>query len=414
MNIPGLTHEEAVAFRDACRAPGAEVHTRALVLDLDHKPVGTLPVEGGQVRWNASADVVTEATVASSDARDALDLDLRNLVRAEMGIETDLGRLWCPTITGWVVAPTDHGDSAEFTLHDKTAIGLVANRRQKFGENRYVGDVIREANEAIGETRFDIPRSLREGGPKLGRVVHMGGPNPDKAITRMCKRLARRADLQFYADQLGRIVVRRPPKHPSASWVEEDPDSDSPRESDGGILGPLSFQRDLTKVRNRVVAKGRKGLRLSKDEQETNILEKFVIYNGVIEAPPDHAYSPRNLARNGVRLELTHYFTDDSIDSRAELRDAAIGVLRRLLIDRADVTFASSAVPWANPFDLSHARRLDGRYADFRMPTGSMDLDWSGMTVGYQQTWVRPGHLRVRRLSATRHTRREHRHRGHG
>lgn len=382
--IPGLSNVEWQAFRDAVRAPGAEGKTRATVMDLDHTPQGTLRTTGGQVRWNRSADVNTSATISSDDARDALDLDLRHLVKMEMGIQTvSQGFLWCPVMTGWVVNPVNAGDTAELGLHDKMAFGLQPTKRQKFGENRYVGDVIREMFEAIGETRFNIPRRLREDGPKLGRVVHVGGHDPKKAPTRMARLLAKRSNLQVFPDPEGRLTVRRPPKNPSVVWTEDD-------ETDARLTSPITWDRDLTTIRNRVVGKGRKGIKIDKKADDPDQLQSgFLLLPVVIEAPPNHIYSPRRLKRGGVPMDLTHYFTDESIDSQKELREATEGVLRRLLTDRAEVSLSSSVVPWTRSHDLLHARRLDGGYADFFMREGSMGLDWSGMTIGYQRVWRR-------------------------
>lgn len=371
--IPGLNADQERAYKAAVRQPGARTHTRGRVLDLDHKPLHGLDVNGGQVRWSRSADILTEATIRSADSRDALDLDLRHLVQAEMGVDTlEHGRLWCPVVTGWVVAPADTGDVAEFRIHDKSAMGLIPTRRGKAGANRTVAWAIKTMWEEIGETRFSIPRRLLEDGPKLGRVVHWGGPNAKKSRTAMSRRLARAHGLQWFYDAAGRNTLRRAPEHPSVSWTEGD-------DSDAQLLSVIAWNRDLTKIRNRVIGKGRKGLRLAKP----------------VEAPPDHAFSPRNLKRgpagDKVPMHLNYYFTDESIDEREQLRRTSEATLRRLLIDRADVRLTSNVVPWANAVDLSHARRADGRYADFMMPEGSLELDWSGMTVGYQKPWRRRG-----------------------
>lgn len=365
--IPGLSGEETRAFKDAARAPGADVRTRARVLTLDHKPLHGLDIQGGQVRWNRAADVVTEASVRSSDSRDALELDLRHLVRVDMGVMTDThGLLWCPTITGWVVAPSDSGDEAEFTLHDKSAMGLFPSRRGKAGANLTVARAIKQMWEEIGETRFDIPRRLLDDGPKLGRVVQWGGPNPKKSRTAMCKRLARAHNMQWGFDGAGTMFLRRFPQQPGVSWTADT-------DSDGQLLDEIAWSRDLTKVRNRVIGRGRK------------------VGPVVAEAPPSHVFSPRNLKRgpdgDKVPMHLNHYFRDESIDKRPDLVEATEKALRRLLIDRAEVQLQSTVVPWADAYALYHAERADGRWADFWMREGSMELDWSGMQVGRQHTW---------------------------
>lgn len=391
-SIPGLSADEADAFAAAVAAPGARVFSRATVLDLDHKPLGQLELLGGQVRWNRQADIVTEATVESDDARDARDLDLHHLVRVEMGIRTeDFGKLWCPVITGWVTAVTDAGTTSEFGLHDKSAIGLVARRRQKFGPNQHVGQAIHDMFEAIGESRFDIPRRLREDGPKLGQTVHVGGHDEDKSPTRMAKRLARKHGLQFFYSGDGRCTLRRPPKRPAIKWSEGD-------DSDAKLLELVTYTRDLTTIRNRVEAKGRKQLNFpNRDKDEKGPDDKGPDWDRLrapVEADPGHRFSAKNLRRGGRQLDM-HYFLDaDTVDSLGDLRDTAEDALRKVLQDRADMTLRSSAVPWINPFDLLSARRFDGPFHDFWMQTGSMELDWSDLTVGYQQTYRRKGRRR--------------------
>lgn len=388
MSIPGLSADEADAYRSAVAAPGARVFTRATVLDLNHKPLGPLSISGGQVRWNRAADIVTEATVESGDERDVRDLDLHHLVRVDMGIATDLGKLWCPVITGWVTAVTDAGSSSEFGLHDKSGIGLVARRRQKFGPNQHVGQVVHDMFEAIGEERFNIPRKLREDGPKLGQTVHVGGHDDAKAPTRMAKLLARKHGLQFFYSADGRCTLRRPPDQPAVKWSDGD-------DSDAKLLAEVVFTRDLTTIRNKVVAKGRKQLNFeNRDKNDTGPDDRgpdFKALEAPVEADPGDRYSAKNLRRGGVGLDMQHFLNADTVDSIKDLRESAGDTLRKLLKDRADVTIRSSAVPWINPFDLLSARRLDGTFHDFWMQQGSMEFDWSDLTVGYQQTYRRRG-----------------------
>lgn len=381
-----MTAAEEAAFRDAVAAPGSRVWVRAHALDLNHKPLGELSVMGGQVNWNRAADIATEATIETGDARDARDLDLRNLVRVEMGADTSAGRLWCPVITGWVTAVTDAGSRSEFGLHDKSGIGLVARRRQKFGPNQHVGQAIHDMFAAIGEERFDIPRRFREDGPKLGSTVHVGGHDEAKAPTRMAKTLARKHGFQFFYSADGRCTLRRPPKRPAVKWSEGD-------DSDAKVLDEITWTRDLTTIRNKVVAKGRKQLNFeNRDKNDTGPDDTgpdFRRLNEPVEADPGEAYSARNLRRGGVGLDLHHFLNADTVDSAKELRESAQDTLRKLLRDRADVTLRSSAVPWLNPYDLLSARRADGAFADFWMNEGSMDLGWADLTVGFQQTYRR-------------------------
>lgn len=384
--ILGLTREESAAYKAAIAEPGAEVHTRGRVLDLDHKHIGDLHnILGGQLQWNRADDVATKATVLSTDID---DFDLRHLLQVEMGVSTDLGTLWCPVITGWVVQPSDTGYDAEYGLHDKMAMGLMPGRRGKANRNQRVGRVIRDMFEGIGETRFNIPRSLIEDGPKVGTTIHWGGED-EKAPTRMARRLAKRSGLQVFADQLGRITVRREPDQPAVEWNEDPEDTD--HIPDARLLEPMTWSRDLTKIRNDVIGAGRKGLRAR------------------ATAVDGYEYSPHQLRRGPadgkVPMLLTHRYTDESLDKQTELNDATEATLRRMSVERAEVQLTSSPVPWANVFDLLSARRRDGRVAEFRMVTGSLELDGGPMAVGYQRVMERPKRIKVR--TTTRNRQRE-------
>jgi hypothetical protein len=382
--IPGLTPAQSDAYREALQAPGARTFARATVLDLDHKPLRQLSPEfdggllGGQLRWNRAGDVHTEATFTFSDFDDAIDLDLRHLVRGEMGVRTeDHGVLWCPVITGWVRSCNDTGHESEVTVHDKSAFGLHMSARGSARRGAYVGAVIRRMHRGIGEQHFAIPQNLLEGGPRLAGPVQWGGGKPEKSVTLMSRRLARRHGLQVFYDQLGRLVVRREPRHPSVSWVEHS-DRSERLDLDLRLLEPITWARDFTGVRNHVVGRGAR------------------VLTAVAVSRDGHVFSPAKLARGGQRLSLQHRFTDDTIGRQGELNAATAATLRRLSREKASVQITSTPAPWLVPMDLLHAAKRDGRATDFWMDEGSMELDGSGMSVGYQQPMRRAARARVR------------------
>lgn len=384
--IPGLTRAESNAYKSAISQPGAETPIRVKVLDLDHKPLGQLDgVLGGQVRWDRRGDFQTQGTIMVSEFGDPWDLDLRHLLRPEMGVVTEThGTLWCPLMTGWVTHPRDAGHEVEYGITDKMAMGLLSSRRGKSGRNEHVGKVIRDIFEQLGETKFNIPDHLITGGPKVGQRIQWGGGNPDRSGTRIARRLAKGHDLQVFTDQLGRVTVRRPPKEPALSWIEE-PDDDDPPEA--RLLQPISWARDLTTIRNVVIGAGKKGLRSRAVTRDR------------------YTYSPERLQRgkagSKVPLLLEHRFADDSLNRQGELDDATEAMLRRLSVERADVQIASTPAPWILPHDLLHGRKSNGKATDFWMVTGSIELDGSSMAIGYQEVLDR-AKVRSRALKRNR------------
>lgn len=389
LTIPGLTPAQSDDFRAAMKEPGAKTGVRVTVLDLDHKPLRQLTHEvdgtmlGGQVRWNTNADVHTEATVIFSDFDDQLTLDLRHLVRVEMGVRAFGEMLWCPVITGWVRQCNDTGHETEVVVHDKSAFGLHATQRGHAKRGERVGAVIKRMHRQIGEDHFNISDHLIDGGPKLAGPVHWGGGNPDKSVTRMSRRLAKRAGLQVFYDQLGRLTVRRAPGEPSVSWVEPSR-RDVAEDVDARLLEPISWAVDYTGIRNRVVGRGKRTL------------------TAVAVTKAGYPFSPQKLERGGENLSLTHRFTDDTIDKHAELRDVTEGMLRRMSTERSAVQITSTPTPWLLPHDRLHAAKRDGRATDFWLGEGSLELDGSSMAIGYQQVMRRRARTRVRSTGTSR------------
>lgn len=408
-SIPGLSQAEAHDFREAMKAPGAETRRRVTVMDLDHNPLRRLTddVRGGllagQVRWNTKGDVHTEATVSFSDFDDSIDLDLRHLVRIEFGVIVSGDVLWCPLITGWVRACNDTGHEAEVLLHDKSAFGLQSSERGKGHRGEYVGAVIRRMHARIGETHFNIPESLLEGGPRLASPVHWGGGLPEKSVTRMSRRLAKRAGLQVFYDQMGRLTVRRPPQEPTVSWVEPSKD-DVLADVDARLLEPIHWARDYSGIRTKVVGRGARDL------------------TSTAKVADGYIFSPEKLVRGGEPVHLTHRYTDDTIDRLDELEDATRSMLRRMSTDRAEVQITSTPAPWLVAQDLLHAAKRDGRATDFWMGEGAIELDGSAMTIGYTRPMRRPSRVRVsgsgstpkqwKAMQAAKEKQREARHHG--
>lgn len=365
-----FTKAQRRAYTDAVNAPGVQTDLRVNVLDLDHKHLGSIGgrLLDGQVLLSRRSDVNFSANLTLVDIdTDLADLDLRHLISVQHGVLTeDYGWLWLPAIVGRIAATSDDGDLAELTLHDKSSFGLLPGAPERtWEEGMPVGRAIHDMFEDIGETRFSIPRSLRTGGPKLARDVDSGGPDENNAPTRVARRMAR-GRLHFFFDQRGRCTVRRPMGKPVLTWTEAEGTS------------RIRWDRDLTTIRNYVIARGRKGVRAR------------------VSAPPRHLFSPQTLVRGGKPTRLVHYFTDESIARERELERAAERELNRMLRERSEAQFACPPTFLAGPFDLVRAERSDGRFGEFWLSEASLPLGEGDMTVGYQQVRGRRRRGRVR------------------
>jgi hypothetical protein len=371
--IPGLSRSEADSYVSALMAPGARTHRRATVMNLNHGEKRSLHhILGGQVRWNSNGDVRTEASVTFSDFDDQIDLDIRHLVRLEMGVETQSGNtLWAPLTTGWVQACNDTGYETEVTIHGKEKFGLRASDRGRAKRGERVGEVIWRMHHQIGERHSIIPDHLRESGPKIAEAVEWGGGKPEKCVTKMSRRLAKRAGLQVLYDQLGRLDLRPIPDQPRISFTETKKDKDV----EVRLLGPITFDEDFSELCNRVIGAGRRDLRAI-----SRARGKF--------SPPD-------LVRGGVPLWLTHRFSDDTLDSQDELGNVTQLMAGRMSIARAQVQVTSTPAPWLLPEDRLHAEKRNGKQANFWMGTGSIELDGSSMAIGYQQVTYRARGVRT-------------------
>lgn len=373
--IPGLDRSEADDYADAMMAPGARTHRRAVVMNLDHGNKRSLAhghILGGQVRWNTNGDVRTEATVTFSDFGDQIDLDLRHLVRVEMGVDVGSETLWAPVTTGWVQACNDVGYETEVILHGKEKFGLRASDHGRAKRGERVGEVIWRMHHSIGERHIVIPDHLRESGPKIAEAVEWGGSNPDKCVTKMSRKLAKRAGLQVYFDQLGRLDLRPIPDNARLSFSE----TKDTKDLEVRLLGPIQWASDYSELCNRVIGGGRRDLRSV--------------------ASAKGAYALSTLRRGGQPLRLTHRFSDDTLDSREELALVTRLMAGRMAVAKSQVQLTSTPAPWLLPEDLLHAEKRNGRQGDFWMGTGSLELDGSAMAIGYQYTTRKAKNVRVK------------------
>lgn len=378
-NIPGLTAAESAAYVAAMLAPGAETFRRALSYDLDISAGSARSLSGilsGQVRWKNGApnEVRTEATLTVSDFDDRVSLDLSNMVRIYQGVDTDaFGKLWAPLVTGWVQAQSDAGWETEVTLHGKEKFGLRSSERGHAKKGERVGECIWRMHWGIGERHIIIPDWLRDSGPKLAEGVEWGGGNPDKCVTVMSRRLAKRAGLQVLFNQLGQLDLRPIPEQPKLILGE----SPKPGVVEVRLLSPVRWDDDWSQLCNRVIGGGRRSLR------------------AVAETKGDYKFSSGKLLRGGERIWLTHRFSDDTVDNRDELKDLTEQTLRNLSTARTAVSAATTPAAWLLPEDLIRAERRDGRSADFWMGSGSLEVDGSSMAIGYQRTAERAKGIRI-------------------
>ncbi len=371
--IPGLDRSDADDYADALMAPGARTYRRVTRMDLDHKSQQSLHhILGGQVRWNTNGDVRTEATVTFSDIGDEIELDLRHLLRVEMGVEVAGEILWAPVATGWVQQCNDVGYETEVIIHGKEKFGLRATDHGRAKRGERVGEVIWRMHHSIGERQIVIPDNLRDSGPKIAEAVEWGGGNPDKCVTKMSRKLAKRAGLQVLFDQLGRLDLRPVPDQPRISFGETDNDEDR----EVRLLGPIQWASDYSELCNRVIGGGRRDLRSV--------------------ANAKGAFALSSLTRGGQPLRLTHRFSDNTLDSRDELALVTRLMAGRMATAKSQVQITSTPAPWLLPEDLLHAEKRDGKQGNFWMGTGSLELDGSAMAIGYQYTTRRAKSIQVK------------------
>lgn len=370
--IPGLDRSEADGYAAALMAPGARTYRRVTRMDLDHKNQQSLQhILGGQVRWNSNGDVRTEATVTFSDFGDQIDLDLRHLLRVEMGVKVGSDTLWAPVTTGWVQACNDVGYDTEVIIHGKEKFGLRATDHGRAKRGERIGEVIWRMHHSIGERQIVIPDNLRESGPKIAEPIEWGGSKPEKSVTVMSRKLAKRGGFQVLFDQLGRLDLRPIPDQSRLSFDETKDDDDV----EVRLLGPIQWASDYSELCNRVIGAGRRDLRSVANARG--------------------AFALSSLTRGGQPLKLTHRFSDDTLDSREELALVTRLMAGRMATAKSQVQITATPAPWLLPEDRLHAQKRNGQQGDFWMGTGSLELDGSAMAIGYQYTTRRAKSIKI-------------------
>jgi hypothetical protein len=373
--MAGLTYEsltptQKAYYYAALGDPIGRSGVRVQVLDLDHTflaDVSTeVTAEGSSLTLDRNNDIERAATLTVIDLSGTVaDLDLRHLVRIEHGTHTPAldDWVWTKTITGRVMTPTDTGDTAKLELHGKESFGLMPGApTRKWPKGKPVAAAIRDMHADIGETRFRISADLLgDGAPRLANPVHSGGADEEKAPTRVSRRLANKASLQYFHDADGYLVVRRPPGSPLAVWSEAPDD-----ESVTPLVSRIEWTRDLQEVRNVVRAKGKKTLHYT------------------ATAPAPHIFSPDSLKRGGVPGRLVHYWTDTTISRQAELNAGAERTLNELLTEKTSAKMNVVPVFHVGPQDLIEARRRDGKWGQWFLQEASIPLGPNeDMSVGY-------------------------------
>jgi hypothetical protein len=277
----------------ALNAPATKTRVEVDLLNLDHKHIQSLDHEfdDGQVNFNRGADISRSLQAAFIDpSGDLLDLDLRYLLQIKHHLWVPSLSKWAitPVFTGRVVAPSSEGDVSKVEAHGKETFGLMPGApRRKWNSGRRVVNVIRNMFEDIGETKFRISPGIRA---ELHADVQSGGRDPDKAPTRVARAIAGQHGLQVFWDELGYLVVRRPPKTPIVTWSEETDLTAAQERTMVPATSPIAFTRDLRNVRNVVVATGKKKL------------------SYVASADRNHVFSPHSLTRGGRPGRLIEYW----------------------------------------------------------------------------------------------------------
>lgn len=378
MEYGALTAEQRQVY---ARTRTTSHEWRMEVLDLDHRLQGDLTPAAlaGQVDFNRDADAPRASGTLDliDDDGTVLDLDLRHLVRITHGLWVPefADTVWTPVITARPMIPEDKGEVVGLALHGKDSFGLrEGHPRRTWGKHRYVASVIRDMHEDIGESKFRVDPSLLTGkAPKLAGKVQTGGPNQEQCPTLVSRRLASAHGIEAEYDAEGYLCIRRPAKAPAARWSDDPDDPDF-----GGLLSTMTWRRDLTVIRNHVVATGKptgKGKSRRKRQRTAT-------------APPGHIYSPQSLKRGGVPDRITAYLNLPSVASLAELQRRADAQLARLLTEHPVAQM--QVIP---RYDLSHgalveASRITGKAGQWRLQDASLPITSTGedvsMSIGYR------------------------------
>jgi hypothetical protein len=374
-----LTTVQRASYYDELANPIARSDLRASVLSLDHAFQGdisrSVEAQGSSVALSRDSDVERSCMLTAIDLDgDLTELDLRNLVRVEHGLYVPDLSDWVFTkvITGRVMMPSDNGDTISLEIHGKESFGLLPGAPSRtWTQGRTVAGAIQAMFEDIGETFFRIsPELLGANAPKLSGPVQTGGPDEEKAPTRVARRLGNRADLQVFWDAEGYLVVRRPPEAPLAVWTEE---TEPTKPSVTPLNSRIQWSRDLRDVRNVVQAKGKRALRAE------------------VVAPATHIYAPSSpgMMRGGKPGRLVHYWEDTTISRQSELVDRANKVLTDLLNEKTSAKMDVTPVFHVGQQDLIGARRSDGKWGQWFLQDANIPLSLGeSMTVGYHPSYT--------------------------
>jgi hypothetical protein len=386
MRPASLTPQQYDAYLDALASEAARVAARVRVLNLDtgryEGSYGDSLLEGS-VSLNRGEDIPVSASLSLVDLDDDLsELDLRYALQLHHGVDVpDMGWIWTPAGCGQVAAVSDDGDTARLEIHGLECLGLPPNqtRNRTWKKGTPVARAIKEMWEDVGITRFRIAkRLLGSDGPKLSATVHSGGPDERRAPARVMKRMARMRNLQAFFDFEGYLVVRIPPDDPAVTWHEEEGHSQGSLRA--AETSAIAWSRDFAETYNVVRAQGKKKNRVTVDADDYF---------------PKHAYAPSNIRVGNRPRRRVAEWTDDTIAREKPLREAAVGQLRRLMIEQTDVDFSSVPTFVAGPWDLARGQRRDGRWLEWWMDEAEIPLLEGEMTVGHQ-VLTRPGKPRRR------------------
>lgn len=364
----GLSDAAEKALLDTLRQNHI-ISTSVQLLDLDHKPLGPIRgrVTGGQINYDAKAQVTRQAQITLIDPDKAVDADydngqprLNRMVRVHYSVWVP-GFEWIaiPVFTG-PITKTSRAEDGILTIEamgkQHLAIGPTEEPRT-FAKGLDRVNVIRVIlRDLAGETRFRLPSGWTA---RTAKKISMG--RQSSAWT-YASSIARSMGAQLYYDGWGWVRLRKVPIRPVFTF----------RDGDGGmVISPPLVEESSEEIINRVIVTGA----IPKGKKEPLV--------GKATLSAWHRYSPQSMARGGRNKLYVERIEDDSLRTQWEVDWAAKRRIHQVETAEVDVSFSCLPMPLLEEGDPimvdTETATTQATITQMSLPLGHEGV----MTVGY-------------------------------
>jgi hypothetical protein len=366
-----LAVDDRTRWRSLLAAENRVVRGRVKVLDRDEADLGVeLPVVGGSVSVDATADVTRSGDVVALDLDDALGFEAGSpwagAVFADKFVQIDYGVVdpldgtthWTPVLRGTVTSYERTRPEIRLGAQGKEALMLAPNLPFFRGDSltvkvgTRVDDAVERIARRCGERQFDLPTTVKRKTERKAVLGRLSEP------WRVLRAIAKDAGMVLFYAGDGKLTLR-PKQTQPVILFDDDLLTSWPR---------LTY--DLgSDFRNTVLVVGE-----AEGKQDKRPL-------GWEVAGTSDPLGPSRLARSGTPRYIAEYVKVDA-KAKSKVERIARDEFARRMKQAVNVDFDALPVPGIEEWDPARVQPPGEDPYPFVLTSWGLDLAAGGMSVG--------------------------------